>query len=99
MRPIATVGSLGVPHCTPYTIATGSPTVFVNGLPVATVGSLSTPHLMFVPKTKKCIPHAATVVTGSSSVFVNGLPVARVGDALSMCTFIATGSPTVFVGL
>ena len=95
MRPVATVGSLGVPHCTPYTIATGSPNVFVNGLPVATLGSISTPHLMYA---KKCFPHVAAVSFGSTSVFVNGLPIARLGDPLTLCTFIATGSPTVFAG-
>ena len=95
MRPVATVGSLGVPHCSPYTIATGSPNVFVNGLPVATLGSISTPHFMFA---KKCFPHVAPVSFGSTSVFVNGLPIARLGDPLALCTFIATGSPTVFAG-
>lgn len=96
MRPVATIGSRGVPHCSPYTIATGSPNVFVNGLPVATLGSISTPHLK--PAGRKCFPHVAAVTTGSTSVFVNGKPMARVGDSLAMCTFIATGSPTVFVG-
>jgi uncharacterized Zn-binding protein involved in type VI secretion len=95
MRPVATVGSLGVPHCTPYTIATGSPNVFVNGKPVATLGSISSPHL--VPS-RRCFPHVATVSFGSTSVFVNGKPMARVGDPLALCTFIATGSPTVFAG-
>jgi len=89
------VGSLGVPHCTPYAIATGSPNVFVNGKPVATLGSISTPHLTYA---KKCFPHVAAVSFGSTSVFVNGLPIARLGDPLTFCTFIATGSPTVFAG-
>lgn len=95
MRPVATIGSLGVPHCSPYSIATGSPNVFVNGKPVATLGSISTPHLI---PARRCSPHVATVSFGSTSVFVNGKPMARVGDPLSLCTFIATGSPTVFAG-
>jgi uncharacterized Zn-binding protein involved in type VI secretion len=95
MRPVATLGSRGVPHCSPYTIATGSPNVFANGKPVATRGSISTPHLL---PGRRCSPHTAVVSSGSSSVFVNGKPAARVGDSLARCTFIATGSSNVFVG-
>ena len=94
MRPVATIGSLGVPHCSPYSIATGSPNVFVNGKPVATLGSISTPHLF---PARRCPPHTAIVSSGSTSVFVNGKPMARVGDRLAACTFIASGSTNVFV--
>ena len=93
MRPVATVGSRGVPHCSPYSIATGSTNVFVNGKPVATLGSISTPHLI---PARKCRPHTAIVSSGSTSVFVNGKPMARVGDRLAACTFIASGSVNVF---
>lgn len=95
MRPVARLGDPGVPHCSSYTIAQGSPTVFVNLIPAARLGDFSTPHL--VPS-RRCFPHVAPIATGSATVFVNLLPIARLGDSLAGCTFIASGSPTVFAG-
>ena len=95
MRPVARLGDQGVPHCSPYTIATGSPTVYAELRPVASVGDFSTPHL--VPS-RRCFPHAAPIITGSPTVYVNLRPVARVGDSLAGCTFVATGSFSVFAG-
>jgi uncharacterized Zn-binding protein involved in type VI secretion len=95
-KPAARVGDAGLPHCTAYTIATGSPTVFIDNRPAARVGDITTLHKK--PGGKKCIPHVATIATGSSRVFINGKPAARVGDALLDCTVILTGSPTVFIG-
>lgn len=92
-RPTARLGDQGVPHCSGYTIATGSPNVFVNGKPMAAVGDTSTAHLR--PGTP-CRGHVASISQGSGSVFVNGRAVARVGDALAGCTLVATGSPDVF---
>lgn len=85
----------GVTHCSGYTIAQGSPDVFINGLPAARVGDPSTTHLK--PGGKSCVPHVATIASGSPNVFVNGIPLARVGDPLSACTTIAAGSPDVVV--
>ena len=96
MRPAARVGDSGIPHCGPYTIATGSQNVFINGLPAARVGDSSTTHLK--PGGDSCVPHVSTIASGSTSVFINGRPAARVGDPLTACTAIATGSPTVFIG-
>ena len=94
-RPTARLGDLGVPHCSPYVIATGSPNVFVNNRPMAAKGDISSPHLK---PGKICPIHVAFIGQGSGTVRVNGRPVARVGDSLSGCTFVATGSFDVFTG-
>jgi uncharacterized Zn-binding protein involved in type VI secretion len=91
----ARVGDPGVPHCSPYTIMTGSLDVIVNGKPAAYVGSVSTPHL--VPA-RRCFSHTAPVIFGSLSVLINGKPAARVGDPLGGCTMIALGSFDVITG-
>jgi uncharacterized Zn-binding protein involved in type VI secretion len=96
MRPVARLGDPGVPHCSPYVIASGSPTVFVNLKPAAALGDLSTPHLL--PASPVCLTHVAPIALGSATVFVNLKPLARLGDPLAGCTFIAAGSPTVFAG-
>ena len=93
-RPTARLGDQGVPHCSGYVIATGSPNVFVNNKPMAAVGDKSSPHTL--PAKPVCLPHVASIIAGSGSVFVNGRPVARVGDPLAGCTLVATGSPDVF---
>ena len=95
MRPVARLGDQGVPHCSGFSIAQGSATVFVNLKPAAGLGDLSTPHLR---PGKKCQTHVAPISSGSSTVFVNGKPLARVGDGLAGCTSVATGSATVFAG-
>jgi uncharacterized Zn-binding protein involved in type VI secretion len=95
MRPVARLGDKGVPHCSGFSIAQGSPTVFVNGKPASRLGDLSTPHLR--PGTP-CKPHVASISSGSPTVFVNGKPLARVGDGLAGCTAVATGSSDVFSG-
>ena len=95
MRPVARLGDQGVPHCSGFSIAQGSATVFVNSKPAARLGDLSTPHLR---PGKKCQTHVASISGGSSTVFVDGKPLARVGDGLAGCTFVASGSATVFAG-
>ena len=95
MRPVARLGDQGVPPCSGFGIAQGSPTVFVNLKPAARLGDLSTPHLR---PGNPCPPHVAPISSGSPTVFVNGRPLARVGDGLAGCTFVATGSATVFAG-
>ena len=96
MPAVARKGDAGVVHCSGYTIATGSPDVFINGTPAARVGDTSTSHLR--PGSPGCNPHVSTISAGSSSVFVNGMPLARVGDPLTACTTIAQGSGDVFAG-
>jgi len=86
-------GDAGVPHCSPYNIAAGSPTVFIDGRPAARKGDPVSMHL--VPGSPLCKPHSPSIAGGSRSVFVNGKPLVRVGDAVSSCTSIAQGSGTV----
>jgi uncharacterized Zn-binding protein involved in type VI secretion len=95
MRPVARLGDQGVPHCSGFTIAQGSATVFVNSKPAARVGDQSTSHLR---PGNPCPAHVAPISSGSSSVFVDGIALARVGDGLAGCTAVATGSSDVFAG-
>lgn len=96
MPAVARQGDPGVPHCSGYTIANGSPDVFINGKAAARQGDSSTVHLR--PGGIACVPHTATITGGSSSVNVNGRPLARVGDGLAGCTTISQGSPNVNAG-
>jgi len=92
---VARLGDQGVPHCSGFSIATGSSTVFVNSKPAARVGDQSTPHLR---PGSPCPTHVAPISSGSSTVFVDGSPLARVGDGLAGCTAVASGSSDVFAG-
>ena len=89
-------GDIGIPHCSPYVIATASSDVVINGRGAARVGDVSTPHLR--PGGKKCPGHVAPIITGSSSVLINGRPAATVGSYLLLCTVVATGSFDVIIG-
>lgn len=95
-KPVARLGDIGVPHCSPFVIATGSFDVFVNGLPLAALGDITTPHLRPLPPPTPCPLHVGVIRGGSKKVFVNGRPVARIGEKLLDCTLIATGSFDVF---
>lgn len=83
------------PHGRNGTNTTGSPNVFVNGIPFHRLGDKGTCNC----------PHGGIFVSvsGSSSVFVNGRPATRIGDDTS-CTRCGcsgthtSGSPNVFVG-
>lgn len=97
MPAAARLGDSGVPHCSSYVIATGSPNVFINGRPAASVGDITTPHLM--PASPKCVTHVATITTGSPRVLVNGRPMATLGSVLAGCTVVATGSFNVIAGI
>ena len=95
MPAAARVGDAGVPHCSPYVIATASADVVINGRGAARVGDVSTSHLR---PGRPCPGHVAAIITGSSSVFINGRPAATVGSKLAACTAVATGSGDVIVG-
>ena len=95
MPAAARQGDPGVPHCSPYVIATGSGDVKINGRSAARLGDVSSPHLF---PARRCPPHVAPIVTGSSSVFINGRPAAYVGSKLASCTLVAVGSRDVLVG-
>ena len=88
-------GDAGIPHCSPYVIATASADVLINGRGAARVGDVSTPHV--VPGVP-CYPHVAAITSGSSSVFINGRPAATVGSSLAGCTLVGTGSSDVIIG-
>lgn len=96
MPAAARLGDPGVPHCSPYVIATASGDVFINGRGAARVGDVSAPHLK--PCGTRCCGHVAPIITGSSSVFINGRPAARQGDYLAGCTLVALGSGDVNIG-
>lgn len=49
---------------------TGSPDVFINGMPMATVGTIG----------HTTCGHHTEALTGSSTVFVNGMPVHLLGS-------------------
>lgn len=95
MPAAARQGDAGVPHCSPYVIATGSGDVKINGRSAARIGDVSTSHK--VPA-RICFSHVAPIIRGSSSVNINGRPAARVGDNLAGCTLVATGSSDVIIG-
>jgi uncharacterized Zn-binding protein involved in type VI secretion len=88
-------GDAGVPHCSPYVIASASADVVINGRGAARVGDTSAPHLL---PGRRCGTHTAGIVSGSSSVIINGRPAATVGSRLSNCTAVATGSADVIIG-
>ncbi|NML34752.1 PAAR domain-containing protein [Paraburkholderia antibiotica] len=71
-------------------IVTGSPSVFINGLPAALVGMSCAVCGLH--------PAAQAVVLGSGTVTINGLPAAFVGGVVSCGSPIATGSPDVTIG-
>jgi uncharacterized Zn-binding protein involved in type VI secretion len=96
MPAAARQGDPGVPHCSPYVIATASTDVLINGRGAARQGDASAPHL--IPSGRRCRTHVATIATGSSSVLINGRPAARVGDYLAGCTVVAVGSSNVIIG-
>jgi uncharacterized Zn-binding protein involved in type VI secretion len=79
-KPIARRGDTGTHG---GTISTGSPDVFVNGIPVARVTDIYI-----------CSIHGPNpIIKGSSRLWANGLPVARIGDPTACGATIATGSP------
>lgn len=91
---VARVGDLCTGHgCFPPRAAiSGSPNVFVNGIPVVRVDDSWANH------TCGNNTHGGTTVTGSSFFFVNGKAVARIGDSISCGSVVAAGSGNVFIG-
>ena len=67
---------------------TGSPDVFVNGIPSHRVSDAWARHCT----------HESVLAAGSKTVFVNGRPKGRVGDPVACGSLVATGSNNVFVG-
>lgn len=96
MPAAARQGDAGVPHCSSYTIATGSENVSINDRQAARIGDVSTSHSA---PARRCFRHTVPIITGSSSVFINGRAAATVGSKLRSCTSVAQGSPDVIIGL
>lgn len=72
---------------------TGSPNVFINGIPCIRVGDHYITHCDPQPE---C--HDGVLSGGSSTVFVNGQPIGRVGDPISCGDTVGEGSPNVNAG-
>jgi uncharacterized Zn-binding protein involved in type VI secretion len=68
-------------------ILTGSPNVFIGGLPAARVTDKVT-----------CVGPADVIVGGSPTVLINGLPAARMGDQTAHGGVIVGGLGTVLIG-
>jgi uncharacterized Zn-binding protein involved in type VI secretion len=89
-------GDPGLIHCSPWTIASASSDVFINGRGAARIGDKTSLHLK--PAGKKCVPHTASITQGAATVRINGKPAARVGSQLSGCTKVTGGSGDVDIG-
>jgi uncharacterized Zn-binding protein involved in type VI secretion len=82
----------GPTYFPPRPALTGSPDVFVDGIPVVRATDLWAPH------TNILSVHPGTGVGGSQTVFVNGLPVMRMTDPIDCGSVALMGSSTVFCG-
>ena len=69
----------------------GSPTVFVNGIPVHRQGDSWDTHCCVI-----C--HGGILASGSPSVFVEVRQIGRIGDPVDCGSSVASGSVNVFVG-
>lgn len=90
----AKVGDIGTDHdgFPPTKILSGSPDVFIDGIPAARVGDPLEPHDK--PNTPE---HPRAIAEGSATVFVNGKPLAFTGKNVS-CGGVIIGGGTVTVG-
>lgn len=80
----------------PRESTSGSPNVFINGMPAHREGDSWSSHTCTHPKTPHG-SHGGSLAGGSGTVFVNGQPLGRVGDPVSCGSSVASGSPNVFV--
>ena len=71
-------GCPACPHPVVGEIITGSPLVFVNGLPAARVGDSGIHRAC-------CGPNTFTVASGNPEVVIDGRPAARIGDTTRHC--------------
>ena len=83
-------------HCSIPSRLGRSDNVKVNGIGISREGDYNDPHLK--PAGLFCRFHAAPITTGSTTVYVNNRGCGRIGDAVSGCTFVASGSYNVFAG-
>jgi uncharacterized Zn-binding protein involved in type VI secretion len=89
-------GDPGAFHCSPWTIASASSDVIINGRGAARIGDSTSLHLK--PGGKLCFPHTAKITQGAATVRINGKPAARVGSQLAGCTRVTGGSGDVDIG-
>ena len=77
-------------------IKTGSPNVFINGLPAA----VATDSGKQLPSQVICSAHVGPqfIGEGSTTVFINGRPASRIGDHTTCGAKISGGSNNVFIG-
>ncbi len=87
------VGDIGTEHGGFHEtkVISGSPDVFIDGMPVARVGDQLALH-----DKPKNPPHGRVIVSGSTTVFINGKPMAITGGAIS-CGGVTIGSGSVTV--
>ena len=81
----------------PRNSTSGSPNVFVNGIPAHREGDSWATHTCTHPK----VPHGShesTLASGSSTVYVNGRQLGRNGDPVACGSSVASGSGNVFAG-
>jgi uncharacterized Zn-binding protein involved in type VI secretion len=83
----------GPTYFTPRPTLTGSPDVFVEGIPVVRA-SID----VWAPHTNIITVHPGMGAGGSPTVFCNGMPVMRIGDPIDCGSVAAMGSSTVFCG-
>lgn len=95
MPAAARKGDSCVPHCSPFNVAGGSTSVYINNKGAARVGDAVGTHLN---TESKCKPHTPKIASGSGSVYINGKKAARVGSSITQCTKVSAGSGDVFIG-
>lgn len=77
----------------PRNSASGSGTVFANGIAVHRAGDAWAAHCNPSPS---C--HAGTLAAGSGTVFADGQALGRIGDPVDCGSAVAAGSSNVFAG-
>ncbi len=96
--PAAFISSATTGHSGPFPptiVASGSPTVLIEGKPAARVGDVAIPH------TRTALPfdtHQPIIASGSSKVLINGSPAARIGDTFQCGDIVASGAYHVIIG-
>src|SRR4051794_28136432 len=77
-----------VPHVGGPVLPPGMPTVLIGGLPAARVGDLAT-----------CAGPPDVIALGSPTVLIGNMMAARMGDVTAHGGLIASGFPTVQIGI
>lgn len=95
MPAVTRVGDNNTGHdaCPPTALSSGSPDVFVNGIPAGRVGDSYNPH-----GCPAHVPHVGNIAAGAPHVFINGKAAGRIGDPVTCGGSVAVGSSNVFVG-